>query len=220
MKNFSAIIIAVFLFVSSCKESTRVNLVSGKVFQDCTLPLPNTEIALKSNIGGSFSAPIILGSGITAADGTLNFTYELDEDDLGTGSILVVKPAGFETLIDNVDLNQDVNLELYRNDISQLIVELSGTRAYSASDTLFYGITNDTVIYQKVSPSNGVVDTIQVPNLIPNSVNVSEIIYYGVGSDSFSRAKASASIVDSTYNKWAVLLNGCGSKTTAPILIN
>ncbi|MDA9313072.1 hypothetical protein N9Q47_05715, partial [Vicingaceae bacterium] len=193
MKNFSAIIIAIFLFITSCKESARVNLVSGKVFQDCNLPLPNTEIALKSNIGGSFNASIILGSGVTAADGTLRFTYELDEADLGTGSILLVKSTGFETLIDNVNLNQDVNLDLFRNDVSELIVELSGARVYGANDTLFYAIT-----LQKVTPVIGVIDTIQVPNSSPNSNDVSEKIYYGVGSESFNRAKASASISDSS----------------------
>ena len=124
MKKISAITVAVFLFTTSCKESTRVNLVSGKVYQDCNVPLPNTEIALKSNVGGSFNDPIILGSGVTAADGTLRFTYELDETDIGTGSILLVKSSGFETLVDNVDLNKDVSLELYRNDVTQLIVEL------------------------------------------------------------------------------------------------
>ena len=220
MKNFSAIIIAVFLFITSCKESTRVNLVSGKVFQDCNLPLPNTEIALKSNIGGSFNASIILGSGVTAADGTLRFTYELDEADLGTGSILLVKSTGFETLIDNVNLNQDVNLDLFRNDVSELIVELSGARVYGANDTLFYAVTGGAITLQKVTPVIGVIDTIQVPNSSPNSNDVSEKIYYGVGSESFNRAKASASISDSSYNKVNLLLSGCGSTTTANLLIN
>jgi|TARA_B110000503_G_C7168073_1_gene422868 hypothetical protein len=220
MKKFSAICIAVFLFTTSCKESTRVNLVSGTVYQDCNEPLPNTEIALKSNVGESFNAPIILGSGVTAADGTLSFTYELDEEDIGTGSLLLVKSTGFETLIDNVTLNKDFNLELFRNDISQLIVELSGTRVYGSNDTLFYGITSDAVTYQKIQPSNGAIDTIQIPSSSPNTNDVSETIYYGVGTDSFIRAKASASISDSTFNKLSILLNGCGSVTTANLLID
>lgn len=220
MKNFSAIIIAVFLFITSCKESTRVNLVSGKVYQDCNTPLPNTEIALKSNVGGSFNASIILGSGITAADGTLNFTYELDEDDLGTGSLILVKSTGFETLIDDIDLNKDVNVELFRNDISQLIIELSGTRVYNSNDTLFYGVTNDALTYQKVQPVNGIIDTIQVLSSSPNTNDVSETVYYGVGTDSFIRAKASASIADSTFNNASILLNGCGSVTTANLVID
>ena len=34
------------LFGTSCKEKTRVNLITGKVYQDCSTPLSNTEIAL------------------------------------------------------------------------------------------------------------------------------------------------------------------------------
>ena len=220
MKKISAITVAVFLFTTSCKESTRVNLVSGKVYQDCNVPLPNTEIALKSNVGGSFNDPIILGSGVTAADGTLRFTYELDETDIGTGSILLVKSSGFETLVDNVDLNKDVSLELYRNDVTQLIVELSGTRIYAASDTLFYELVSNSVIYQQIEPSNGVIDTIQVQNSSPNRNDVSEVMYYGVGYESFNRAKASASNPDSSYNKVNLLLSGCGSASTANLLID
>ena len=214
------IAIAVFLFMTSCKENTKVNLVSGKVHQDCISPLPNAEIALKSNIGGSFNASIILGSGITAADGSLSFTYELDEEDLGTGSLLLVKSTGFEVLIDHVDLNQDVVLDLYRNDISKLIVQLSGSKVYGADDTLFYGLTSNEDLFLKVQPANGVVDTIAVISSAPNSNDVTESFYFGIGTDEFIRAKASASIGDSTFNKQDAILNGCGTETVLNLVID
>lgn len=220
MRKFSAIAVAVFFFMTSCKENTRVNLVSGKVYQDCISPLPNVEIALKSNVGGSFNAPIILGSGITAADGSLRFTYELDEEDLGTGSLLLVKSTGFEVLIDNVDLNQDVILDLFRNDLSQLIIQLSGTRTYGPTDTLFYGLTNNEGSFLTVQPVHGAIDTIEVYSSAPNTNNVSESFYFGIGTNNFLRAKASASISDSTYNKQNALLNGCASETVLNLVID
>jgi len=221
MRNFYAITIAVFLLLTSCKENTRVNLVTGIVYQDCTSPLANVEIALKSKVGGSFNGPIILGSGITTADGTLRFTYELDEEDLGTGSLLFVKPTGFEVLIDNVDLNQDlISLDLFRNDLSQLIIQLSGSKLFGINDTLYYGLTHNEGSFFNVQPTSGVLDTIAAVSSAPNTNEVTEYFYYGIGSNDFMRAKASASISDSTFNKQAALLNGCGSETLVNLVIN
>lgn len=220
MKKFSAIAIALVIFSVSCKENTRVNLISGKVFQDCNTPLANVEIALKSNVGGSFNTPIILGSGITAADGTLRFTYELEEEDLGTGSLLLIKPTGFDVLVEDIELNQDVDRELFRNDSSQLIVQLLGGRMFSQTDTLYYGITSNEVEYSAVQPVQGVVGTVVVANSSPNVDNVSETVYFGVGITDFMRSKASASNADSTYNKQVVTLNGCGTETTTTLVID
>jgi hypothetical protein len=220
MRKYSAMVIAVLLLATSCKENTRVNLVSGFVFQDCASPLPNVEIALKSNVEGSFSSQIILGSGITAADGSLRFTYELDEEDLGSGSLLLVKSTGFETLIDDIELNQDVSLNLFRNDFTSLVIELSGSKVFASNDTLYYGVAGNEFEYFKVQPSNGAIDTIQVLNSTPNKNNVSEVIYYGVGSSDFNKSREAVSITDSTFNNQNVVLNGCGTVTNGNLVID
>jgi len=222
MKISLFISIAAIIFGTSCKEKTRVNLISGKVYQDCSTPLANTEIALKSNTDGvtSFSSPIILGSGITAADGTLSFTYELEEEDIGTGSLLLIQPAGFETLISSISLNTDVNINLYRNDISKVEIQLSGSRVFGANDTLFYSITNNDETYEMVQPKAGTLDTIEVQSSMPNLNNAEEIFYYGIGTTNFIRAKDIARNSDSTFNKITVNINGCGTQTDIILMID
>lgn len=220
MKIFIGAIVIASLALVSCKENTQVNLVSGKVFENCAQPLASTEIALKSNVGGSFSAPIILGSGITAPDGTLNFTYELEEEDLGTGSLLLIKSSGFEVLLDNVELNQDVDLTLYRNDLSTVKVQLAGTRTFSLTDTLYYSTARIMDVYQKVQPVNGIIDSLTISSSNPNADNQQEVLYYGVGLLDFRLAEVGANIDDSTYNKLQIVLNGCGTETVVNLIIN
>jgi hypothetical protein len=222
MRVLLIVSIAAILFGTSCKEKTRVNLISGKVYQDCTIPLSNTEIALKSNTDGitSFSSPIILGSGITAADGTLTFTYELEEEDIGTGSLLLIKSTGFETLISSIRLNTDVNINLYRNDISKVGIQLTGSRVFGVNDTLYYSITGNDETSIMVQPNAGTIDTIHVQSSMPNSTNAEETFYYGIGTAEFIRSKAIARNTDSSFNKIAVNLNGCGTQTDIVLLIN
>lgn len=220
MKNISVITFGVLLLFASCKENTQVNLISGKIFQDCNTPLAGAEIALKTNIEGSFSSPIIIGSDVTESDGTINLSYELEEDDSGTGSLLLVNAVGFETLIDNVTLNQNVSVILYRNDLSEVQVQLSGSRIYSANDTLFYGLSNSSEDFQKVAPSIGSLDTFQIQSTDLNKDDVAAVFYYGVGSDDFIKAKSNATDSDSTYQNIDILLNGCGTQTEVDLIID
>ena len=220
MKRLFGLVLLFLLALVSCKENTRVNLISGRVFEDCEQALTNVEIALKSNAEGSFNAPIILGSGITSTDGTLNFTYELEEEDIGTGSLLLIKPTGFEVLLESVVLNQDVELNLYRNEVTTVKVELRSSRIFTNNDTLFYAITNNEEVFLKVAPALGLLDSIVVSNVTPNSDNLQETFYYGLGFADFTKATESSILSDSTFNEIPVILNGCGSESQISITIN
>ena len=212
MKSALLIFISSFaLILNSCKEDTRVNLISGKVFENCDVVAENIEIALKANVGGSFNNPIILGSGITSSDGTLNFTYELEKEDVGTGSLLYIKSTGFENLLTDVTLNEDFNQNFYRIGESKLEISISGNAPLQPIDTLYYGITNHQTTYSKVQPNYGIVDTALISRIAPNQQNDMETFYFGIGWLAFNRAKSSASNADSTFNKMEVSLNTCGT---------
>jgi hypothetical protein len=117
-------------------------------------------------------------------------------------------------------LNTDVNINLYRNDISKVGIQLTGSRVFGVKDTLYYSITSNDETYQMVQPNAGTIDTIQVQSSMPNSTNAEETFYYGIGTAEFIRSKAIARNTDSSFNKIAVNLNGCGTQTDIVLLIN
>ena len=214
-----AVLVTVTLLFS-CAEKTQVNLVSGTLFLTCTDRLANFEIALKANQGRDFNSPIILGSATTDNQGSFNFTYELEEEDEGTGDIILVKSTGFETLISGVELNESLQLVLYRNDISAVLINLDGSKVYAPTDTLFYGNLETGEESFKVQPMNGALDTfyIRVPNQNQNSDNT--IIYYGVGSSDFAISKEAANLSDSSYQNITVNLKGCDEQSVNTLVIN
>jgi hypothetical protein len=55
---------------------------------------------------------------------------------------------------------------------------------------------------------------------MPNSTNVEETFYYGIGTAEFIRSKAIARNTDSSFNKITVNLNGCGTQTDIVLVIN
>ncbi|MBL4708715.1 MAG: hypothetical protein JKY48_09790 [Flavobacteriales bacterium] len=201
--------------LSSCTEKTKVNLVSGTLFQDCESRLGSFEIALKANEGGSFNNQLILGSAIADVNGAFNFTYELEEDDDGTGDLILVKSTGFETLIEGIALNENFNATLYRNNISTIALSLSGTKVYTINDTLYYGVAGNTEDYLKIQPIIGVLDTLQSNAVTGNQSEKSVQLYYGVGKVDFEKAKT-----DTSFNNLKLNLIGCENIGLADIEIN
>jgi len=205
----------------ACREETRVNMISGTLYQDCGSRLANAELALKANIGVDFGDPIILGTAVTNGSGQFSFAYELEEDDEGTGDLLLIKTKSFETIISAIKLNIDQKLVLYRNNQSSIQVNLAGNLVFSATDTLFYGINKEGSETYKVQPANGVLDTlvVQVPNLKPSDTTKS-VFYYGVGSEDFKLAKEAISIKDSSYQNIRLLLEGCSAAESVEMVLN
>lgn len=195
-------------------------MVSGRIFNDCNNTLGSAEIALKANVGVDFGDPIILGSGIANGQGSFSFTYELEEDDEGTGDLILISSQGFETLISSVTLNSNLNLTLYKENQSTVYIDLSGTKNFAANDTLFYGLQLNSAENFVVQPSNGRIDTLfgTVPNLISSSTSTN--IYYGVGSSEFNLAKEALSIADSSFNHIQLNLLGCVESDTSTLIIN
>lgn len=219
MKRILTVFILIFLF--SCTEKTKVNLVSGTVYQDCDNVLSNSEIALKSNISGSFSEPLILGNAFTKEDGTFNFTYELEEEDLGSGDIILVKSTGFETILTGVELNENENFNIYRSDITfSLILNLKGTKVYTSSDTLFYSVTQSSEIHFVVQPMNGVLDTLSVP-IVNSNVNLTEnTFFYGIGSEEFIKSKVASNSQGGTFQNIFLEAQSCSQILSKDIEIN
>ena len=205
----------------ACREETRVNMVSGTLYQDCENRLSNTEVALKANIGVDFGDPIILGTAVTNASGQFSFAYELEEDDEGTGDLLLIKTNSFETIISDIKLNIDQQLELYRNNQTSIKVNLAGNLVFSATDTLFYGINKKAVEEFKVQPSNGVIDTIiiSVPNL-EQGKTFDAVFYFGLGSADFQLAKEALSIQDSSYQHIPLMLKPCAKSESVEMVLN
>ena len=204
--------------ISSCSDKTQINLVSGKLFEECEVVLASQEIAIKANVGG-FSGPVILGSGISKPDGTYNFTYELDEENSGTGEFILVTTQGFTTIVQGVPLNEDISFDHYKKDTIQITVVLEGSRIYTASDTLFFGYNGTGEEYSVVEPVNGDLISIQ-SSLSGEFGNTAPLrVYYGVGEVEFTEAK------NQTANETAVRnidlsITPCNLMDTARIEIN
>lgn len=205
----------------ACREETQVNMISGTLYQDCENRLPNAEVALKANIGVDFGDPIILGTAVTNSSGQFSFAYELEEDDKGTGDLLLIKTRSFETIISSIKLNIDQQLVLYRGNQSPIQVNLAGNKVFSATDTLFYGINKKGIEAFKVQPSNGVLDTliISIPNL-ESSNTYDDIFYFGVGSADFQLAKEAISIQDSSYQNIPLMLKPCAKSEGVEMVLN
>lgn len=205
----------------SCTEKTKVNLVSGTLFNNCTDVLPNSEIALKANVSGSFTEPIILGSAISDSQGNFNFTYELEEEDNGTGNIILVQQNGFETIVENIELNENRSFNIYRSNSTEVAIKAIGNRVFSSSDTLFYGFTNTNSELSLIQPvNNSFIDTIQISSTINLSEEQSTILYYGVGTADFNLSKEATTIQDSVFQNVTVVLGGCGEFVQTEVEFN
>lgn len=221
MRNKNAYWLVLLLVFFSCREETRVNMVSGTLFQDCETRLANTEVALKANIGVDFGDPIILGTATTNSAGQFNFTYELEEDDEGSADLLLIKTKSFETLLSNMKLNIDQRLVIFRENKATVVISLSGSKAFTSTDTLYYGLSRNELEAFKVEPVNGVLDTfiLSVPNL--EAGNATEaILYYGVGTSDFQKAKEALSASDSSSQHVSLMLKGCNQPNEAEIVLN
>ena len=210
-----AFLMAFALF--SCKEDTRINKIQGRLFQECDQAISGGEVALKTNETGSFSNSLILGSAITDGNGNFSFTYELEEGDIGTGDLIYVNRVGFETLRSGVTLNQDLNIELHRNNNIELYVELGGSRVFSSNDTLFYGV--ESMESFTIQPSSGFIDTLAINILNREGGSTSSEFYYGVGSSDFLKSKEAASIQDSVFQNISLSIMTC-IPDTASFVIN
>lgn len=220
LKSWSAIFFcAVTLF--ACKEDSRVNRIEGIIYQDCDQKLGDVEIALKANVGNSFSEALILGSAIVDGNGYFNFTYELPEDDEGNGSIILLKSKGFETVLPSLKLNEDFMLTLYKENTASVVVQLDGTKNYTNTDTLFYGVRSFGIEQFIVQPANGILDTILASVTNVTGTENNSTFYYGLGLTEFNESKRRLSLPsDSALNHIQLLLNGCAVRDTAALVIN
>lgn len=219
MRKISIAILMISLF--ACQEETIVSQVEGTLYQNCSgQGIPFAEVAFKTNIGGSFSEALILGASSTNANGNFQFTYELEENETGTGDLILLSSNGYTNLIQNLPLSRDHKLVLYQDNETSLIVTLSGTRVFAATDTLFMALTNNNEVRSVVQPQLGTIATLsaKTPNLY--QAQASGIFYYGIGSTDFAKAKEALNIADSSYNHISLKLNGCIENDLLTLVIN
>lgn len=214
------IVFAVLFSLLSCEEETSVNLIKGTLYKDCETPLANSEVALKTNIGGSFGEPFILASGRSDQNGNFSFTYELELDDKGNGDLLLIKPDGFKTLIKGLKLNVDYQLQLFENNQSELAINLSGGRVFDPTDTLYYGESRSNQELFKVAPENGSLDTlkVEVPNRLEGKTSLT--LYYGIGLSDLKIAREALLIEDSSYNHRTFDIGDCENAVEYELVIN
>lgn len=220
MLKYAAIIILLASLIA-CAEETIVNEISGTIYLDCSYaPFAGAEISLKANPGESFSEPLILGGGIADQNGGFQFTYELQENEKGNGDLILTTASGFKTVLQGLRLNRDLRLAVFNQNTAHVYVNLSGTRVYAATDTLFLGLQGTEQVEFSVQPQNGRIDTLSA--LIPNKYDgpSSGILYYGIGSASFALAKEALSIPDSSFNHLNVSLSGCLQNDLVDLVIN
>lgn len=216
--KFSILLGIVGLF--SCTEDTQVNLISGRLFEDCNTPAGSSEIALKANVGSSFGDPILLGSGITQANGVFNFTYELEEDDQGTADIILITNRGFETLISGIDVNENIELTLYRRDTGQVVIQLTGSKMFDLDDTLFYGLTLTGEEKFVVQPANGIIDTFYYSKRNTANNKITAKVYFGDTKVDFDLARVATTTNGNNFQNRFLIASGCSPIDTILLPIN
>jgi hypothetical protein len=214
-----AVAVAICLFWA-CQEDTVVTSISGNVYSDCNTPIANGEVAYKVNAGGSYSDPIIIASAITNSSGYFQFTYELEEDESGTADLILIEKEGYQTFIQGLELKKDKSLSLYLENTSTITVKLSGTKSWTGTDTLFYGLNPAGYENDTMPTANGSLDPIQVqvPNLYKSASTYT--FYYGVGEADFKIAKSALTDENSNYQNISLSLEGCSQNEQVEMTIN
>ena len=167
MKYSILILLGIILY--SCKEEVVVSEISARVYENCDQVASQVEIALKANSSfGSFNEPTILASAITDGNGYVRLSYELDESKSGRADLIKINSNGYQTLISNLDLKKDFDLDLYATNTTTLYLSLNSNRVLTLQDTLFVQFSYGPIEKFYVQPANGVIDTfkIDVPNLL------------------------------------------------------
>ncbi len=219
MRNLLFISILTSFFIS-CQEETRVNSFSGRLYANCITTSSSSEIALKTNIGSSFSEQILLGGAVTDANGSFNFTYELEERDKGTGDIILINEKGFQTILTDIPVNRDNNLNLYINNTATIYLDLSGGKIWQATDTLYYGIDDTENIYSLMQPSNGRIDTLFKDVIQKYEGSTEATFFYGVGRSNLNQAIDSLSNPKSSFQNLPIDLEGCDNFEQIDLVIN
>ena len=209
-----------FCFLSACQEDTTVNTVSGQLFMNCEQLLPDSELAMKTNPGGTFQDPFIIGSGRTNGQGLFEFSYSLNSNDRGSGDLILISAGGFQTLISELELNRDYNLLLFKENIALLELNFSFSQPLTVNDTLFYGLEQGNIERFLIQTQDNVTDSIEVK--IPNTPEgmISSRLYYGVGQEEFERSKEALGISDSTFQHLELTLYGCSQSSQLLVPIN
>ncbi len=220
MKNLIAFLSFITVFYA-CDNETVVSEINGVIYTNCSYsPLAFGEVALKVNPGQSFSEPLIIGGDAADANGIFKFTYELEENEKGKADLILVQSTGFQTLVSNLQLSKDYNLSLFKDNTASVQINLSGTRSFAMNDTLFMGLsTNDDESFV-VQPNQGIIDTLRSLALNPIISQSSSVLYYGIGSTDFQKAKEALSIQDSSYNHMSLNLTGCNQMDLVDLVIN
>lgn len=221
MKLFSYSLLGiVFLALVACDKETSLHTIQGNLKSNCSQPLANAEVALKTADGSLGAEPLILGSAITQSNGNFQFTYELEENESGNAELIRLQESGYTTLISDIDLGTNLQLKLFETNTATSHINLSGSRQFGTTDTLFYSVDQLDQEYSQIQPVNGVIDTLQfeIPNTLSNQTEV--IFYYGIGMADFRRAEEASTISDSTYQNISFQARGCFGKDEVNLEIN
>tara|TARA_B100001109_G_scaffold254421_1_gene254080 strand:+ start:702 stop:1361 length:660 start_codon:yes stop_codon:yes gene_type:complete len=208
MKYSILILLGIILY--SCKEEVVVSEISARVYENCDQVASQVEIALKANSSfGSFNEPTILASAITDGNGYVRLSYELDESKSGRADLIKINSNGYQTLISNLDLKKDFDLDLYATNTTTLYLSLNSNRVLTLQDTLFVQFSYGPIEKFYVQPANGVIDTFKID--VPNLLNASTFTWlnYGIGIAQFNLSKEALTIEDSLYQNIGLLLEGC-----------
>lgn len=219
MKNGLFILFVIALF--SCEDEVQINSISGSIYVGCNnTPIASQQIALKAQATQSFSEPEIIASAYTNSSGSFQFSYELGENKKGLGDLFVVNQDGLEPLIEGLTLNSNLELNLYLNNVAEIVLNNSGSRQFSNQDTLFVGFNTGIEEYAIVNPDNGTLDTIHVQILNQFNSVQEATLFYGVGLDEYKLSREALTIEDSTLRHKSLNLTGCSQIEIVELVIN
>ncbi len=198
----------------ACKNDTVVSEITGKVYYDCgRSPYGFAEVALKTEPSGSFGDPIILGGAVANAGGQFSFNYELDDEESGNASLILVQESGFRTLLTEIKLKEDLYEEFVLSSSASATINLSGTRVFTATDTLYFSSNLSAKKSFVVQPSSGIIGNFNFDINQTSQTNIDLRFIYGIGLSDFNLAKTGLGNDNPSHNKIIVSLNRC--ETTA-----
>ena len=208
MKQFFLIICCSFCIIA-CEKEKQENSIQGKLFNDCTYtPIGEVEVVLqeKGNQDRNIAADI------TTANGTFLLSYEMEEDKTGFADLAYFNGTFYEKVLTQIPLNESYQLNVVKNQTSSVVVTLSTTQAHQ-NDTLIYAVEGSNFVRNRVSPTNGGLDTmiINLPASVTNTEN--RILYWGMGEADFNVSEAALSDANSNYHHIPLQLSACTTQS-------
>ena len=138
LKTLSLICLSLLLVNTSCKKNKKPGTVRGRIMVNCTTPLPNHLVKMRTDWGGGASFVEDVNGNkefMTDSEGYFEINYITKG---GEGTLNV---SGYSNVLSKIPIGEGQVLdigEVYLNGKVNFIIKLQVNNPHTAQDTLFY----------------------------------------------------------------------------------